>query len=87
VPRKSKDIWVLIPGNLPNEKKPLKIPGNRLTSRYQYPEIPMKKNIFREYLRENETNFQKYFRILLRGIGTIDSCKKPEFKNLMLQSL
>jgi len=25
--------------------------------------------------------FQKYFRILLREIGTIDSCKKPDIKN------
>ncbi len=26
-------------------------------------------------------------RILLKGPGTVDLCKKPEFKNLMLQSL
>ena len=26
--------------------------------------------------------FWKYFRILLQELGTFDSCKKPEFKNL-----
>jgi hypothetical protein len=31
--------------------------------------------------------FQKYFGVLHRGLGTIDSCKKPDIKNLMLQSL
>ena len=31
--------------------------------------------------------FQKYFSMWIQGPGTIDSLKKPEVKNLMLQSL
>ena len=31
--------------------------------------------------------FQKNLGVLLRGLGTIDSCKKPEVKNLRIVSL
>jgi len=33
------------------------------------------------------TNFQKYCKMFLCGLGAADQCNKPEFKNLMQQSL
>ena len=50
-----------------------------LTSGYYYPEVG---NIF-----ANISAKTKYFGVLHRGLGTIDSCKKPDIKNLMLVSL
>jgi len=49
--------------------------------------LPGSRKYIREYLRENEIFCKNYFGALHRGLGNIDSCKKPDIKNLMLQSL
>ena len=48
--------------------------------------LPGSRKYIREYLRENEI-FSKNFWGIAQGLGTIDSCKKPDIKNLMLVSL
>ena len=59
-----------------------------MISGYRAPEIAMKKTYFREYLRENENIFENILASESRDqVGTIDLWKKPEVKNLMLQSL
>jgi hypothetical protein len=30
---------------------------------------------------------RKYFRVLIRGLGAVDLCKKPEVENLVILSL
>jgi len=42
--------------------------------------------IFRN-LSENAKIYQKYCQMFLCGLGTVDQRKKPEYKNLMQQSL
>ena len=49
--------------------------------------LPGNQKYIHEYLRESEIIFKNILGVLHRGLGTIDSCKKPDIKNLMLQSL
>ena len=73
------------------------IPGNKLISGYCYLEINLfpgtntRKSIdFRKSLQKSPRKwkyFWKYFSMWIQGPGTIDSWKKPEVKNHMLQSL
>ena len=56
-------------------------PGNQLISGYCYP------GITRKISPRKRKYFWKYFSMWIQRPGTIDSWKKPEVKNLMLQSL
>ena len=56
-------------------------------SGYGYPEIATKKKPNFVNISLKTKIFPKYFSMWIQGPGTIDSWKKPEVKNLMLQSL